>query len=77
MSEIPEQTLEDGAYFELTPMYHSLILVDMFDMCNLCRAYPKQVPIKLTHLIEGYILKMLNFMQLISHNDHGVSYFND
>ena len=77
MSEIPEQTLEDGANFELTPMYHSLILVDMLDMYNLCRAYPKQVPKELTHLIEVYIPKMLNFMQLVSHNDQGVSFFND
>lgn len=77
MSEIPEQTLEDGANFELTPMYHSLILVDMLDMYNLCRAYPRQVPKELTHLIESYIPKMLNFMQLVSHNDQGVSFFND
>ncbi len=77
LSEIPEQTLEDGANFELTPMYHSLILVDMLDMYNLCRAYSNQVPKELIHLIEFYIPKMLNFMQLVSHNDQGVSFFND
>lgn len=77
MSEIPEQTLEDGANFELAPMYHSLILVDMLDMYNLCAAYPNQVPKELTDLIEFYIPKMLNFMQLVSHNDEGVSFFND
>ena len=77
ISEIPEQTLEDGANFELTPMYHSLILVDMLDMYNLCRAYPKQVPKELTHLVEVFIPKMLNFMLLVSHNDQGVSFFND
>ncbi len=77
MSEIPEQTLEDGANFELTPMYHSLILVDMLDMYNLCRAYPNQTPKELTHIIEVYIPKMLNFMLLVSHNDQGVSFFND
>ncbi|WP_055016749.1 heparinase II/III family protein [Pseudoalteromonas sp. P1-13-1a] len=77
MSEIPEQTLEDGANFELTPMYHSLILVDMLDMYNLSKAYPKQVPEELTNIIEVYIPKMLNFMQLVAHNDQGVSFFND
>ncbi len=77
MSEIPEQTLEDGCNFELTPMYHALILVDMLDMYNLCQAYPHNVPRKLTNLIEDYIPKMLNFMLLVSHNDQGVSFFND
>ena len=33
--EIPEQILIDGANFELSPMYHSLMLVDMLDMLNL------------------------------------------
>jgi hypothetical protein len=30
--EVCEQVLDDGANFELTPMYHSLILVDMLDL---------------------------------------------
>lgn len=77
MAEIPEQTLDDGANFELTPMYHSLILVDMLDMYNLCQAYPKRVPGTLSQLIGDYIPKMLSFMRLVSHNDDGVSFFND
>ncbi|WP_170150835.1 alginate lyase family protein [Umboniibacter marinipuniceus] len=77
VKEIPEQTLPDGANFELTPMYHSLILVDMLDMFNLCRAYPSEQTSKLTLLLETYIPKMLKFMQLMSHNDGGVSFFND
>lgn len=77
MAEIPEQTLDDGANFELTPMYHSLILVDMLDMYNLCQAYSNQVPKPLQQLFVAFIPKMLNFMQLVSHNDQGVSFFND
>ena len=63
LSEIPEQILEDGANFELSPMYHSLILVDMLDMFNLSRAYPTQVSSKLVSLLEDYIPKMLAFME--------------
>jgi len=77
MAEIPEQTLADGANFELTPMYHSLILVDMLDMYNLSQAYSNQVPQPLNQLIANYIPLMLKFMQLVSHNDQGVSFFND
>lgn len=75
--EIPEQILEDGFNFELTPMYHSLILVDMLDMYNLCQAYPERVAPELTKLIKSYIPRMLNCMEVMSHPDGGVSLFND
>lgn len=77
LSEIPEQILEDGANFELSPMYHSLILVDMLDMLNLSRAYPTQLSSKLVSLLEDYIPKMLAFMEAMAHSDGGVSFFND
>jgi uncharacterized heparinase superfamily protein len=77
LSEIPEQILEDGANFELSPMYHSLILVDMLDMFNLSRAYPSQVSGKLVSQLEYYIPKMLAFMESMTHLDGGVSFFND
>lgn len=75
--QIPEQILDDGAHFELTPMYHSLILVDMLDMYNLSKAYPNSNIENFTALLERYIPKMLNFMILMAHNDGGVSFFND
>ncbi len=77
LSEIPEQIFEDGANFELSPMYHLLILVDMLDMFNLSRAYPTQVSSRLVSLLEEYIPKMLAFMESMTHLDGGVSFFND
>ena len=77
LSEIPEQILEDGANFELSPMYHSLILVDMLDMFNLSRAYPTKLPNSLVSLLEKYIPKMLTFMEEMTHPDGSVSFFND
>ncbi len=76
-SEIPEQILDDGAHFELSPMYHCLILVDMLDMYNLCQAYPDNARARLSNLLENYIPKMILFMNLMTHNDQGVSFFND
>jgi uncharacterized heparinase superfamily protein len=75
--EIPEQILQDGANFELSPMYHSLILVDMLDMFNLSMAYPTQMSEQLVSLLEEYIPKMLVFMEAMAHPDGGVSFFND
>jgi uncharacterized heparinase superfamily protein len=77
LTEIPEQILDDGANFELSPMYHSLILVDMLDMWNLSRAYPAVFCSQLASLIQEYIPKMLAFMEAMAHPDGGVSFFND
>jgi uncharacterized heparinase superfamily protein len=77
LTEISEQILEDGANFELSPMYHSLILVDMLDIFNLSRAYPTQVSGKLVSQLENYLPKMLAFMESMTHPDGGVSFFND
>ena len=77
LTEIPEQILQDGANFELSPMYHSLILTDMLDMLNLSKAYPTQVSSQLGSLLERYIPKMLTFMEAMAHPDGGVSFFND
>ncbi|MDA7727075.1 heparinase II/III family protein [Pseudomonadales bacterium] len=76
-SEIPEQILRDGSNFELSPMYHSLILVDMLDMFNLTRAYSIQISSRLVSLLELHIPKMLSFLEAMAHPDGGVSFFND
>jgi uncharacterized heparinase superfamily protein len=75
--EIPEQILEDGANFELSPMYHSLILVDMLDMWNLSKNYSTGMSRKLVSLLAYYIPKMLAFMDAMAHPDGGLSFFND
>ena len=77
LAEIPEQILQDGANFELSPMYHSLILVDMLDMFNLCKAYPNRVSYRLEALLSDNIPKMLEFMVSMKHPCGGLSFFND
>ena len=77
LTEIPEQILNDGANFELSPMYHSLILVDMLDMLNFSKAFPASVCDELVCSLERYIPKMLRFMEAMSHPDGDVSFFND
>jgi len=36
-SQVPEQILNDGGHFELSPMYHSIILEDILDLINIMR----------------------------------------
>ncbi|QTH64621.1 alginate lyase family protein [Psychrosphaera ytuae] len=77
LKEIPEQINTDGGYFELTPMYHSMILVDMLDMYNLLRAFPERSSKEFIDLIELYVPKMIWFMEQMHHLDGEVSFFND
>ena len=37
LEELDEQFLPDGGHFELSPMYHSIVLEDLLDLINLCR----------------------------------------
>ena len=75
--EIPEQILEDGAYFELSPMYHALILVDILDICNLSRAFPEHSSIEVKNLTESVIPAMLAYVDDMSHSDNEIAFFND
>ena len=75
--EIPEQILQDGANFELSPMYHSLMLVDVLDLLNLIRAYPNEYLASLSMLLEDRIPKMLMYQDAMAHPDRGLSFFND
>ena len=42
--EIKEQVLDDGAHFELSPMYHAIILEGMLDLVNFSRAFNYSYP---------------------------------
>ncbi len=75
--QIPEQILADGGNFELSPMYHSIMLLDILDLINLAQTYPKVLSAQ--RLNEWRVLaeKMLNWLQVMSHKDGEISLFND
>ena len=75
--QIHEQILADGSHFELSPMYHALILIDMLDIYNISNSYEKHVPQKFKILVRDKIEKMIDFYFTMLHPDGGLSYFND
>lgn len=77
LNQIPEQILNDGANFELSPMYHSLFLVDILDIYNLCSSYTTKETIEIKKMLNQHIPKMIRFMESMSHPDGKVSFFND
>jgi len=75
--ETPEQALADGGHFELSPMYHSIILEDLLDLINLTRVYPGLFP---QAAVEGWrdaVSRMRRWLAVMIHPDGEISFFND
>jgi uncharacterized heparinase superfamily protein len=75
--EIPEQFLADGAHFELSPMYHSILLWDMLDLYQLATITQHSELISLRHQWETVIQKGIEWLTAMTHPDGEVSFFND
>ena len=70
--ELPRQILSDGAHVERSPMYHSIILEDMLDLCNLGLLSDGLLPD-----LSGYASRMLGWLDQMCHPDGEISFFND
>ncbi len=75
--EIPEQVLADGGHFELSPMYHAIILEDILDLINACQNWPSVVALQQTSALRAAAQRMLTWLEIMSHPDGDVSFFND
>ena len=75
--QIPEQILADGMHFELSPMYHAILLEDILDILNLSQAYPNQFEGYFIELLQVSAQKMLVAHQTLIHPDGQISFFND
>jgi len=75
--QLSEQILLDGGHFELSPMYHCIILEDLLDLQNLNLAYPNIIPDtahEYWHMSANHMRSWLNVM---THPDGEISFFND
>jgi uncharacterized heparinase superfamily protein len=75
--ELKEQVLSDGGSFELTPMYHAIMLTDLLDLYNLFTAFPSRVPNNVVELTKQTVIKMFGWLHIMSLGDDKVSFFND
>jgi len=71
--QMPEQILNDGGHFELSPMYHSIILEDILDLVNIMKTYGRTPPVIWLSSVE----KMLLWLKVMCHSDKKMSFFND
>lgn len=75
--EIDEQILSDGGDFELSPMYHAIILTDLLDLTNVCTAYSYKIQNSVLEKTKQKAIKMLEWLRVMTHSDGEVSFFND
>lgn len=74
--EFAEQILDDGAHFELSPMYHAVILEDVLDLIQLSELFPAQIGAK-GEPWRALAARMLDWLDAMSHPDGEISFFND
>lgn len=71
--ELEEQVLDDGGHFELSPMYHLIVLEDLLDVINILGAYGLVTQ-------RAWILaaeRMLRWAKAMQHPDGEIPFFND
>lgn len=74
--ELAEQILEDGAHFELSPMYHQILLFRLLDCINLVKnnAWKNN---GLLDLLESTAIKMTGWLKAVTFNNGDVPMVND
>ena len=76
ISELEEQILEDGAHFELSPMYHQLMLFRVLDCINLVKNNSWKNHELLTLLISK-AEAMLGWLNIMTFENGNIPLFND
>lgn len=75
--EIQEQFLADGAHFELSPMYHEILLWDLLELINLANTSQNEKLLSRKSLWKTYAQRGLAWLQAMLHSDGEISFFND
>ncbi len=73
VTQLPEQILPDGGNFELSPMYHAIILEDLLDIVNINNCYGKFISQYVTNTIKS----MCSWLIAMTHPNKEISFFND
>lgn len=75
--EMREQILPDGGHFELSPMYHSIVLEDVLDVFNILRAFQHIAGKIYLRQLQTVAFNMLHWLDIMCHPDGEISFFND
>ena len=78
-TELNEQILADGAHFELSPMYHQLMLFRLLDCINLLQnnRWLQEGGEVLQTFLEDKATQMLGWLRVMSYKSGEIPFFND
>ena len=76
-AEVNKQILNDGGHFELSPMYHSIIVEDILDLIHLADIYPSSLDEIFLDSLKNTASKMISWLHIMTHPDGSLSFFND
>ena len=76
-AQLDEQVLADGGHFERSPMYHALLSEDLLDLVQLSQRFPGALPDQCPGGWAETALRMLSWLETMSHPDGGPAFFND
>jgi uncharacterized heparinase superfamily protein len=75
-SELNEQTLQDGAHFELSPMYHQIVLNRLLDCINIAKSNNWSAFQEL-EMLSNYAKSMLGWLDTITYRNSRIPMVND
>jgi uncharacterized heparinase superfamily protein len=75
--EIDEQFLADGAHFELSPMYHEILLWDLLELIDLAKTSQHIKLLERLNKWEFVAKKAIFWLKTMIHPDGEISFFND
>ena len=77
IEQLEEQVLEDGAHFELSPMYHQLMLFRILDCINFIQNSKNQRYDPLLQLLKNKAAIMLGWLEQMTFMNGQIPLFND
>jgi len=77
ISELNEQVLKDGAHFELSPMYHQIILSRLLDGIQLIKLNPEWKNDDLLSFLEAKASSMISWLNNITYKNGKIPMVND
>ena len=78
--EVKEQILPDGGHFELSIMYHALVIEDILDLINIIKCFSGKLNEEQNNQVSSWYdvaEKMYFWLHTMCHPDGEISFFND
>lgn len=76
LEELEEQILDDGAHFELSPMYHQILLIKVLDCIQLINNNSWQND-NLLDFMKNKAILMLSWLDSITYKNNSIPHIND